>query len=599
MPLAALLSSALLCTGLAGCGETKVHTHVTLPSGGKATAAAAENAVTVSPLPGTPDASPRSQISILGPKGTTVRSVHTVGSKSGLHEGRIEAYSTGTGESFLPTHRFLPGETVGVYAKVLVDGHEENVGTSFKVAHEAVEPTAEFPHKPGDPAEALRFASAPSLTPSGIKVITPARSGSAPGDFFLAPYQGTGSPGPMIVSPAGRLIWFHPLPAGFSATNFQVQSYEGKPVLTWWQGRILKLGFGQGEDEIYNTSYQPVKTIKAGNGMHADLHEIRLTPEGTAWIDAFYPIHMSLKAYHGVSDGVLTDSVIQEIDIKTGLVMWEWHALGHISPASSKNPNPDSTYPWDYVHVNSIDPDEKGNLLISARNTWTLYDLNIHTGGFRWQFGDGSHSDFALGKGVRFYWQHDAQWQPGGLISVFDNGSTPPKQRESSGLLLRPEEGRHRVTLLKRFVNHSRTLLAASQGSVQQLAGGDWLLGYGELPDFTELNSAGQILFDARLGKNVQDFRTYEFPWAARPAQPPEVAIESGGATVHVSWNGATEVASWRLLSGSSASALSPVSTARESGFETTLHGPAAAYLQVQALSSSGQVIGASPVKRG
>lgn len=595
MPLAALLSSAMLCTGLAGCGETKVHTNASLPSGHKATAAAAENAVTLSPLPGTPDVSPRAQISVLGPQGTKVLSVHVVGSKSGLHEGRIEAYSTGTGESFLPVHRFVSGEMVGVNAKVLVDGHEESVGSSFKVAAEVPEPTAPFPHRPGNPAEALHFASAPSLTPSGIKVLTPPRPGAAPGDFFLAPYQGTGSPGPMIVAPNGRLIWFHPLPPGYSATNLQVATYEGKPVLTWWQGRILKLGFGQGEEQIYNASYQPIKTVKAGNGLHADLHVLTITPEGTMWVDAFYPIHMNLSRFHGVADGVLSDSVIQEIDIKTGLVMWEWHALGHIPLSSSKNPTPTSSYPWDAYHVNSVSPDGKGNLLISARNTWTLYDLDIHTGGFHWQFGDGTRSSFKLGSGVRFYWQHDAEWRSGGLISVFDNGSTPPKEKQSSGLLLRPEESQHRVSLVKRFINTTRTLLAGSQGSVQPLAEGDWLLGFGELPDFTEFNSAGKIVYDARLGKNVQDFRTFEFPWSATPAQPPQFTLSAG--TVHVSWNGATEVASWRLLAGSSASSLAPVSTARSNGFETTISAPSAAYLQVQALSSAGQVIGTSQVR--
>lgn len=595
--LTALLSSALLCLGVSGCGETKVHTKASLPSGTKATVAAAENAVTISPLPGTLDASPRTQISILGPKGTIVRSVHAIGAKSGLHEGRIEAYSTGTGESFLPTHHFRSGEMVGVNAQVLVDGHEESVGTSFKVQREVGEPTAPFPHRPGNPAEALHFASAPSLSPSGIKVLIPPKPGTAPGDFFLAPYQGTGSPGPMIVAPNGRLIWFHPLPAGYSATNLQVQTYEGKPVLTWWQGRILKLGFGQGEDVVYSSSYQPIEAIRAGNGLHADLHVITIAPEGTAWIDAFYPIHTDLAAYHGATDGVLSDSVVQEIDIKTGLVMWEWHALGHIPLASSKNPAPHTSYPWDAYHLNSVAPDGNGNLLISVRNTWTLYDLGIHTGGFAWQFGDGSRSSFKLGGGVRFYWQHDARWQPGGLISVFDNGSTPPKEKQSSGLLLRPEESRHRVSLVKRFVNSSRTLLAGSQGSVQQLAGGDWLLGYGELPNFTELNSSGQIVYDARLGKNTQDFRTYEFPWSATPAQPPEFTL-SGGA-VHASWNGATEVASWRLLAGSSASSLSPVSTARSNGFETTISAPSAAYLQVQALNAAGQVIGTSHAQHG
>lgn len=599
MPLTALLAGLTLCTGLTGCGKT--HTNATLPSGHSATAAAAANAVTVSPLPGTPDASTRTQISFLGPKGTIVRSVHAVGSKSGLHEGKIEPYSTSTGESFLPVHRFLPGETVGVYAKVSVDGREQNVGTSFRVARAATEPTAGFPHRPGNPAEVLRFASAPSLTPSAVKVLTPARKGAAEGDFLLAPYQGTGTPGPMIVNRNGGLIWFHPLPEGWSASNLQAQSYEGKPALIWWQGRILKLGYGEGEDVIYDSSYRQLARIRAGNGYLADLHEIRLTPEGTAWIDAFDPIHMNLSRDRGVANGVLTDSIVQEIDVKTGLVMWEWHALGHIPLASSYNPNPHSTYPWDYAHVNSIDPGEDGDLLISARNTWSLYDVDIHTGGFRWQLGDGAHSDFRLGPGVRFYWQHDAQWQPGGLISVFDNGSTPPKEKQSSGLLLRLETSRRRVSLARRFLDPSRTLLAASQGSLQSLSNGDWLLGYGELPNFAEFDPAGHVLFDARLGKNVQDFRTYQSPWNATPYLPPEFTVSNsgGGLVVHASWNGATGVASWRLLTGGSPSSLTASGSATSAGFETTLQGPAAAYVEVQALDSSGQVLGTSRVQRG
>ncbi len=147
----------------------------------------------------------------------------------------------------------------------------------------------------------------------------------------------------MISEQDGALVWFHPLPAGESATNFQVQSYEGQPVLTWWQGRILEVGFGQGEDVIYNTSYQPVAYVRAGNGYHADLHEIRLTPQGTAWIDAFDPIHLNLSRYHGSADAIVNDSVVQEIDVKTGLVMWEWHALGHIALSESHNPCPART----------------------------------------------------------------------------------------------------------------------------------------------------------------------------------------------------------------------------------------------------------------
>jgi hypothetical protein len=606
-PLVVLLF-ALACAGaavvLSSCGGSTTSASVAFGDPTD-TAAAAANAVTVSPLPGTEDASPSTQISFLGPSGTRVADVRVVGSSSGAHGGRLEAYSTGTGESFLPAKPFVPGEHVTVHAKVGTGTPSQAVGTSFVVARQAAVDEQEFPINPGDPNAVQHYRSAPSLTPSTVTITTPAKSGAAPGDLFLAPYQGDGSPGPMITEQNGSLVWFHKLPAGYESTNFQVQQYEGKPVLTWWQGRILEVGFGQGEDVIYNSSYQQIATVRAGNGYHADLHEILLTPQGTAWIDSFDPVHMNLSAAGGAAHGILTDSAIQEIDVKTGLVMWEWHALGHIPLSYAQTPAPRDEYPWDYVHINSISPDPAGgapasqpaDILLSSRTGWTLYDVNMHTGAFNWLFGDGRHSSFKLGPGVRFYWQHDAEWQPGGLISLFDNGSDPPKQKESAGLLLRPDFAKHEVTLVKRFHDPTKTLLASSQGNTLSLPDGNWLLGYGGLPNFTEFSSSGQVLLDGALGKEVQDFRTYLSPWSGQPASAPALAVQAGtgGAlTVQASWNGATDGSSWQLLAGSPG-AMAPVASAPRQGFETTIHastsGPDVA---VAALGSSGQTLSTS-----
>jgi hypothetical protein len=563
--------------------------------------AAATNPVAVSPEPGTVDASASTQISFLGTSGTTVSDVRAVGSVSGTHTGLLRAYSTGTGESFLPAHPFVPGEHVSVSAHVSTSAGTAVARTTFTIAHQFSVPQTGFPDNPGDSHAIQHYSSAPTLTPSSVRITTPPQAGAAPGYLFMAPYQGEGTPGPMIVDQAGNLVWFHPLPNGDDATNFHVQSYEGKPVLSWWQGKILEVGFGQGEDVIYNSSYQRVGEVRAGNGYYADLHEFRITPQGTAWIDAFDPIHMNLSSVGGLASGIISDSVVQEIDIKTGLVMWEWHALGHIPIADSHNPVPKADYPWDYVHINSVDPGSDGDVLLSSRNTWTMYDVDIHSGGIRWRLG-GEHSSFKAGPGTRTYWQHDAEFQPGGLVSVFDNGSDPPKEKQSRGLLLDPNVSTHTVTLLKQFVNPTKTLLASSQGNTLSLPGGDWLMGYGGLPNFTEYNSSGHVLLDGTLGKNVQDFRTYLSPWSGQPTTPPSVLVSSSAAapTVSVSWNGATEVASWRVLAGASTSALGAVASAAKTGFQTTIALPSAApYVQVQALDSAGNVLGASATVKG
>jgi hypothetical protein len=603
-----LLAALALCVGLCACGEggsSNAAAHAFTPQADLAEAKA--NSIAVSPLPGTEDASPYTQISFLGEAGTTIGDVSVVASRSGEHAGRLERYSTGTGASFLVNKPFVAGERVAVHALVGVGSATptQPVTTVFTIAHQAAVSQAEFADNPGDPHAIQHYASAPSLTPSTVTLTTRARPGASPGDLFLAPYQGTGAPGPMITEQNGALVWFHPLPAGEEATNLQVQQWEGKPVLTWWQGRILKVGFGQGEDVLYNSSYQRLGSIRAGNGYRADLHVIKLTPQGTAWIDAFDPIHMNLRSVGGVTDGVLTDSVIQEIDVKTGLVMWEWHALGHIPLSESHNPAPGTSYPWDYIHVNSIDVEgghstQSDDVLISARNSWALYDVSIRTGAFNWQIG-GARSSFKQGTGTKTYWQHDAEWQPGGIISVFDNGSTPPKERQSRGVLLKPDFAAKTVSLAKAYVHPTKTLLAPAQGSLLSLPAGNWLMGYGNLPNFTEYSPSGEVLLDGALGPNVQDFRTYLSPWSGHPTSPPALIAKRDGASVTLltSWNGATEVASWQVLAGASPISLTALTTVPRSGFQTQATvTTSAAYVETRALDANGNVLGSSAAVR-
>jgi hypothetical protein len=590
-----LLGLVAFCALVGGCGEGTVAEVQLTPANTIGEARA--NAVAVSPLPGTEDASPWTQISFLGKQGTKVNYVSVVGSKSGSHAGKLELYSTGTGASYVMSKPFVAGERVAVRALVGSSEPRQPVTTVFTVARQSPVSQSEFPKVQGNPQAVQHFATEPYSTPSAVTVRVPPRPGATPGYLFMAPYQGDGSAGPMIAEQDGTLVWSHPLPGGIDATNFQVQRYEGKPVLTWWQGRVLGVGFGQGEDEIYDSSYKHLLTVRAGNGYHADLHEIRLTPQGTAWVDAFDPIKMNLTSVHGVANGVLTDSVVQEIDLKTGLVMWEWHALGHIPIADSHNTVPNTPYPWDYVHVNSIDPGSSGDVLLSARNMWALYDVDMRTGAFRWQMG-GDHSTLKQGPGTKTYWQHDAEFQPGGLISVFDNGSTPPMEPQSRGLLLRPNTRTHTVSLVKQFINPSEHLLAAAQGNLLSLPGGNWLMGYGNLPNFTEYSSSGHVLLDGSLGKGVQDFRTFLAPWSATPSQPPVIVAHRSGSTVtaQTSWNGATGVASWQLLAGPSPSSLSPIATAPRRDFETTLSATTSEpYVATRALDASGATLSTSP----
>ncbi len=556
-------------------------------------------AVTVSPLPGSRDASPATQISFLGVsvRDLTVQSV--VGSRTGAHSGHLAAYSQGDGASFLPTRPFVEGERVTVHARARVSGRWLAISDVFAVAKpDQLSSTPETIHA-GAPAEEQHFVSRPDLRPPTVTV-TADSPGQAEGDIFVAPYTGPGQAGPMILDPAGDLLWFKPLPRDTFATNLHVQEYAGRPVLTWWQGDISIHGFGVGEDVIYSSSYTEAGRVRGGNGHRPDLHDFYLTGDGTALVTSYFPVLCNLSAYGGSSDAGLTDGVMQEIDVRTGLVMYEWTSLDHVavseSYASAAKSN--TGFPYDFFHINSLDVERDGSLLISARNTWTVYDLNPATGQINWQLG-GKHSSFGGLPSTRTAWQHDPRELPDGSISVFDNGSSPTVHPESRVVVLSLNPQTRTVTLESQLT-HSPGLVVESQGNAELLGNGDWFVGWGQEPYFSELSPTGQQLFDAHFPPHTQSYRSFRMPWSGTPGHLPALAFVPGGSgagTAYASWNGATQVGSWRLLAGGSPSALHAILTVPRSGFETAMTVPAGTigpYVAVQALDPTGRPLSSS-----
>ncbi len=562
-------------------------------------ASASASAVTISPLPGTPTAMPQTQISFLGASAGALSSISVVGSASGRHSGRLRAYSSATGASFLPSRPFTPGERVTVHARWSVGKQTRPLSTFFTVAHPVAPPTGGFPTVPGTEADVQRFLSKPNLDPPTV-TIHQASAGLAPGYVFAAPFQGPGQYGPMILDNAGRLVWFHPVPQGDDATDFKLQRFHGREDLTWWQGKTINLGYGLGEGVIVNSAYQTVAIVKAGNGLPADEHEFTVLENGAALITAYSPVRADLSAAGGPSSGIAVDCAVQEIDIHTGLVMWEWHSLGHVGvdESYSKPPaTPDGYY--DYFHLNSIELLKDGNFLISARNTWGLYEVSAHTGAVIWRLG-GKKSSFVVGAGVQFAWQHDARMLPDGEISLFDDEGAPPIHPPTRGEFVKLDTKARTATLAGQLVRTSGPLITGSQGDVQALPDGNWMLGWGGLPNFTEFNGRGQIVFDGQFPSGEDSYRVYREPWSGQPGELPAIVARTTGSStaVYASWNGATEVASWQLLTGSSASHLTAVSTTPKRGFETMIPAPASALVQVRALSASGRALRASKVVR-
>jgi hypothetical protein len=573
-----------------------------------AVTAADARAVTVSPLPHSVDALPGTQISFLGARASALSAIRVVGSMSGRHSGRLRSYASAAGASFIPRAPFKPGERVTVTAHERSGKRTLRISTSFSVAQPATVPLAEFAAGPGKASAIQSFQSQPGLHPPVVTVNQAASSASAPGYLFATPFLGPGQYGPMIFDNSGSLVWFRGVPAGEDAADFRTQSYRGANDLTWWQGKTYTYGYGVGVDIVANANYKTVAVIKAGNGLQADEHEFLLTPQGSAFVLAYSPVTTDLTSVGGTATGIALDGVIQEIDPHTGLVMWEWHSLGHVEVSESYSKLPGlATNPFDYFHINSLDVDAHGNILVSARNTWALYEINARNGAITWRLA-GKKTTFALGANVAFAWQHNALFLGNGEVSLFDDEGAPTVKSPSRGEVIKLNTSARTATLVSQFSRSPTPLITNSQGNLQLLPGGRWLVGWGGLPNFTEFNAKGETIFDAQLpvgtpavpGSPAGEFsyRVYREPWGGQPsAYAPAIAANTtGGATaVYASWNGATDVASWQLLAGTDAGHLTPTgATTPRSGFETTIPAPAAAFYEVRALSASGKVLGSS-----
>ena len=407
----------------------------------------------------------------------------------------------------------------------------------------------------------------------------------------------------MIFDGRGDLVWFWPLESEEQdVMDFKVQSYRGEDVLTFWVG--THTGYGQGEYLILDSSYEEVGRVRAANGYAGDHHEFLITPDNTALITIYGEVEgFDLSSMGGSREGKVLDGIVQELDIESGELLFEWHSLEHVDLQESYAKVPKDSEKWyfDYFHINSIEVDNDSNLLISARRTSTIYKVDRNTGDVIWRLG-GKKSDFEMAAGSKTAYQHDARRQDDGTITVFDNGDIEQDDR-SYGLVLEVDEEKMSATLLEEYPNPEGKL-CATQGSMQILPHSqNAFIGWGSNPLMSEFSREGELLFSASFPPEVESYRAFRFPWRGEPKRerPALVAERVGGAEgeeglvrAYASWNGATEVASWEILGGSDPKGgmHSLGEVVEKEGFETALEvSTTEPYVGVRARDASGRVL--------
>jgi hypothetical protein len=555
-----------------------------------------------------------------------------VGSRSGQHAGRLSAQPAGQGTAFTPDRQFSPGERVSVTAgfrsaaAAAASGAAggKQLSFSFSVARPVSErqlARASVAASGASGATGARSARS-SLTHSFVTeprfhVPWITRSGkdtdTSQGRIFLST-ENYGQSAAYMVNGKGDLQWWHPAQAapgfgGSAARNTRVEQYQGHRVITFWQGKyVCPPCGGRGEGVILNSSYQTIHTVTAGNGYQqqgADFHEFTFGHEGseaTAFVQIWSPVEANLTSFGGPPNGMVYDWIIQEIDLATNKVIWEWHALGHVPLRDSYAGCCGVSRPWDYFHLNSIQQLRSGRILISARHTWAIYSIEKKSGKIAWELG-GKHPSFRMGPGTRFYFQHDATLWGGGLLTVFDDGSSPQKEPQSRALEI--HLGNHQATLIHAFT-HKPPVVANNEGSMQLLPNHNVFVGWGagnpsnpRAPAhyFSEYTPSGRQIFSDGFKRPIESYRAYRLPWTGHPHWAPKIAVRRTSThnryNVYASWNGATQVGRWRVLAGpSSTGPFKRLRTVAWSSFETRiLVSTPGTHFEVQALGHKGKLL--------
>ncbi|MGH2633994.1 MAG: arylsulfotransferase family protein, partial [Tepidiformaceae bacterium] len=410
------------------------------------------------------------------------------------------------------------------------------------------------------------------------------------GYLFLTPIS-SASRGPAIFDTMGRLVWFQPTQATM-VHNLQLVKYRGEDLLAWYEGEPPSgsPGYAVGSCVLYDRSYNHVTTIFGHESSAIDLHDMVVTPQGTALVEAYVPVTRDLTSMKGAPNTTVLDWLLQEIEISSGKVLFTWSALDHIALEESVTAPPTTSGgTYDYFHGNSIEVDDDNNLIISGRDTSAIYKIDRSSGQMIWRLRGGvagpatgpgeptatstpdglyvpafhptatssaspaatatastaatasvpppppGTQDLVLKPdGESFWFQHDVRRNNDGTVSIFDDGAAP-FHHNARGIILDVDTAAGTATIRQ---SYSVGVEVDFEGSFRLQSNGTWLAGWGGVGRLTEFSPTGDVEFDATFAGN--SYRALHFPWHATPSTPPAVAAERGDnnqVTVWASWN--------------------------------------------------------------
>ncbi len=290
-------------------------------------------------------------------------------------------------------------------------------------------------------------------------------------------------------------------------------------------GYITFYDYTDSSFNMIDSSYNLVKKLYMKNGYFPDEHECRIYPDGDYFLFCYDGQVMDMTQYGGVDSVVVVGCVVQELNADNE-VIFQWSSWDHID-VTETNQSLTSAYPIDYVHGNSMDLDDDGNLLLSARHLDQISKIDLNTGDFIWRMG-GVNNEFTFIDEVSspkpFSYQHHFRRIGNGLYTMFDNGNNQIPER-STAKEYQLDQVNKTATLVWSYHHplvDGKEVMGLAMGSVQILPNGNRFIDWGfrkyvnaaDIPNFTEVDSAGNIVWEFWfIDSNYVSYRAFKMPW--------------------------------------------------------------------------------------
>ncbi|KAL1980944.1 hypothetical protein VTN96DRAFT_3284 [Rasamsonia emersonii] len=479
----------------------------------------------------------------------------------------------------------------------------------------------------------MSFVTRPEIKPPKFDVKVYDKDKVSPGYWFVAPYavidpeapSKKWSPcqvGPHIYDAEGSLVWSGAcLFDNRNIFDFKVadnidENLHLSFIVQHAYNDMTKKGAGL----ILSETYEHETVVPVTNDLDAfNMHEFNILHGGKTALACTYRTEVLDFADLGMpgQSGRVIVGGFEEIDVATGNIIFEWKSSDHVSLSESDFATPATPEQagsgWDYIHVNSVDKNAEGDYLLSARFTNTIYLISGKDGHIIWRLG-GKRSDFVL-QDFSFYRQHHARFVESNsthtIISFLNNASDEGSQREdvSAALFVALDTASRPMTasVIRRYERPDGGLTRL-RGDVQLLSNGNIFVGWSQQGYHSEFTPNGTCVMEARfVSDRFSTYRAYKFHFVGRPVEPPVVKAAVYGSTssdlttiVYVSWNGATEVASWNFYAKADATGPSVfIGSAARSGFETMFIADGYMdWISADAVDAEGNILGTSDVVR-